>query len=101
MDRCQESVKTIIDDNCDEQGAVSTNGQECAKIGADVLARNGSAVDAAIAALLCEGVASLHRYAHVSFILYPLSRERGMGGWVVGRAGNRFSGGGRNRFDEI
>ncbi|XP_072748595.1 scoloptoxin SSD14 [Anoplolepis gracilipes] len=42
------------------KGAVSTNGQECAQIGADILAKNGSAVDAAIAALLCEGVASLH-----------------------------------------
>ncbi|XP_020279668.1 gamma-glutamyltranspeptidase 1-like isoform X2 [Pseudomyrmex gracilis] len=42
------------------KGAVTTNGQECAKIGADILAKNGSAVDAAIAALLCEGVASLH-----------------------------------------
>ncbi|XP_077275212.1 glutathione hydrolase 1 proenzyme [Temnothorax americanus] len=42
------------------KGAVSTNGQECSKIGADILSRNGSAVDAAIAALLCEGVACLH-----------------------------------------
>lgn len=41
---------------------MTTNGQECAQIGADILAKNGSAVDAAIAALLCEGVASLHRY---------------------------------------
>lgn len=40
---------------------MSTNGQECAQIAADILARDGSAVDAAIAALLCEGVASLHR----------------------------------------
>ncbi|KAL6446949.1 hypothetical protein ACFW04_001380 [Cataglyphis niger] len=43
-----------------EQGAVTTNGQECAQIGVDILAGNGSAVDAAIAALLCEGIASLH-----------------------------------------
>lgn len=42
------------------KGAVTTNGQECSKIGADILSRNGSAVDAAIAALLCESVASLH-----------------------------------------
>lgn len=46
---------------CFCQGAVSTNGQECAQIGADMLNIGGSAVDAAIASLLCEGVASLHR----------------------------------------
>lgn len=55
------------------QGAVTTNGQECAQIGADILAGNGSAVDAAIAALLCEGIASLHRYYTIFFIfLYIL-----------------------------
>ncbi|XP_012250890.2 scoloptoxin SSD14-like isoform X2 [Athalia rosae] len=42
------------------RAAVATNGQECAKIGTDILARNGSAMDAAIAALLCEGVACLN-----------------------------------------
>ncbi|XP_012280874.1 glutathione hydrolase 1 proenzyme-like [Orussus abietinus] len=43
-----------------KKAAVSTNGQECAQIGVSMLEKNGSAVDAAIAALLCEGVASLH-----------------------------------------
>uniref|UniRef100_A0A182PVJ9 Gamma-glutamyltransferase n=1 Tax=Anopheles epiroticus TaxID=199890 RepID=A0A182PVJ9_9DIPT len=37
-------------------GAVTANGIECAGIGEDILRRNGSAVDAAIATLFCEGV---------------------------------------------
>uniref|UniRef100_A0A1Q3FF50 Putative gamma-glutamyltransferase n=1 Tax=Culex tarsalis TaxID=7177 RepID=A0A1Q3FF50_CULTA len=37
-------------------GAVTSNGEECAQIGADILRQNGSAADAAIAILFCEGV---------------------------------------------
>uniref|UniRef100_A0A2M4BIM3 Putative gamma-glutamyltransferase n=2 Tax=Anopheles marajoara TaxID=58244 RepID=A0A2M4BIM3_9DIPT len=37
-------------------GAVTSNGVECAEIGADILRQNGSAVDAAIATLFCEGI---------------------------------------------
>ncbi|KAJ6638689.1 Scoloptoxin SSD14, partial [Pseudolycoriella hygida] len=37
-------------------GAVVANGFECAEIGANILRRNGSAADAAIATLFCEGV---------------------------------------------
>lgn len=38
------------------KSAVVANGIECSKIGADILNRNGSAVDAAIATLFCDGV---------------------------------------------
>lgn len=38
------------------RGAVVTNGHDCAGIGASILDKGGSAVDAAIAALFCEGV---------------------------------------------
>lgn len=37
-------------------GAVAANGQECAKIGADMFLLGGSVADAAIATMLCEGV---------------------------------------------
>ncbi|XP_055587958.1 glutathione hydrolase 1 proenzyme-like [Uranotaenia lowii] len=37
-------------------GAVTSNGLECAAIGEDILRKNGSAADAAIAVLFCEGV---------------------------------------------
>ncbi|XP_069703109.1 scoloptoxin SSD14-like [Periplaneta americana] len=39
-----------------KQGAVVTNGEECAAIGRNILERKGSAVEAAIAAMFCEGV---------------------------------------------
>lgn len=40
------------------RAAVVANGIECADIGADILRQKGSAVDAAIATLLCDGVAA-------------------------------------------
>ncbi|XP_057325011.1 scoloptoxin SSD14-like [Microplitis mediator] len=43
-----------------KKAAVSSSGEECADIGNKMLLKNGSAVDAAIATLLCEGVSSLH-----------------------------------------
>ncbi|XP_013143929.1 PREDICTED: gamma-glutamyltranspeptidase 1-like [Papilio polytes] len=38
------------------QAAVAANGYECASIGRKILEKNGSAVDAAIATLFCEGL---------------------------------------------
>lgn len=37
-------------------GAVAANGKECAEMGANILKQNGSAADAAITTLLCEGI---------------------------------------------
>ncbi|CAB3221838.1 unnamed protein product [Arctia plantaginis] len=39
------------------RATVVANGHECASIGREILDRNGSAVDAAIATLFCEGIA--------------------------------------------
>lgn len=41
-----------------ENAAVTSQSPECSKIGRDILKKNGSAVDAAIAALLCESAYS-------------------------------------------
>lgn len=48
-----------------QHGAVAANGKECAEIGASILKQNGSAADAAIATMLCEGVTC---ESHCSFI---------------------------------
>ncbi|XP_058443563.1 glutathione hydrolase 1 proenzyme-like [Malaya genurostris] len=43
--------------NPEQAGAVASNGYKCASIGAEILRENGSAVDAAIAVIICEEVA--------------------------------------------
>ena len=40
--------------------AIATDTQQCSEIGKDILNVNGSAVDAAIAAMFCLGVVSMH-----------------------------------------
>ena len=40
--------------------AVATDTRECSQIGKGILDKNGSAVDAAIAAMFCLGVVSMH-----------------------------------------
>ena len=40
--------------------AVATDTPQCSQIGKDILDANGSAVDAAIAAMFCLGVVSMH-----------------------------------------
>lgn len=41
------------------KAAVCTDGTPCSRIGRDILAKNGSAVDAALAALFCNGVVNM------------------------------------------
>jgi len=38
------------------QGAVASNGKECAEMGAAILKQRGSVADAAVTTLLCEGI---------------------------------------------
>ena len=43
-----------------ERQAIATDTPQCSQIGNDILNANGSAVDAAIAAMFCLGVVSMH-----------------------------------------
>lgn len=51
------------DNNNDEiqgKGAIASNGVECADIGREIFKKGGSAADAAIAVLLCDGISNPH-----------------------------------------
>uniref|UniRef100_A0A336KBV3 CSON002119 protein n=1 Tax=Culicoides sonorensis TaxID=179676 RepID=A0A336KBV3_CULSO len=66
------------DDEIFGNAAVVANGLECAKIGTDILRKNGSAVDAAIVTLLCEGIACPQSMGlGGGFIMVIYSKDKG------------------------
>jgi gamma-glutamyltranspeptidase len=52
----QNNHNTNIKFSHHNYGSVVANGKECAKIGTSILRQGGSAADAAISTILCEGI---------------------------------------------
>ncbi|RZF36562.1 hypothetical protein LSTR_LSTR010673 [Laodelphax striatellus] len=59
------------------QAAIVSNGEPCSKIGIDILQKNGNAVEAAIATLLCDGVTCMQSMGiGGGFLMTIYSREK-------------------------
>ncbi|XP_039292330.1 glutathione hydrolase 1 proenzyme [Nilaparvata lugens] len=59
------------------QAAIVSNGEPCSKIGTDILLKNGNAVEAAIATLLCDGVTCMQSMGiGGGFLMTIYSREK-------------------------